>query len=69
MSGLFYQRGFMNDMESRGLDQQSMVLQDNTYQSCGPTVTRLPAGAYSLTSDCYGRLQSRAAEVAFTSTA
>lgn len=34
-----------------------MVLKDGVYQTCGPTVERLPAGAYSAGVDCYGRPQ------------
>lgn len=47
----------MNGSQPCELDQQWMVLKDSTFQTCGATVTRLPAGAYSLTIDCYGRLQ------------
>ena len=36
---------------------QWMVLPDGAFQSCGQTRTRLPAGAYSCTQDCYGRSQ------------
>jgi hypothetical protein len=31
-----------------------MVRGGGTYQVCGPTVARLPAGAYTCTRDCYG---------------
>jgi hypothetical protein len=36
---------------------QWMVLPDGAFQSCGQTRTQLPAGAYSCTQDCYGRIQ------------
>ena len=36
---------------------QWMVLPDGGFQACGQTRTRLPAGAYSCTQDCYGRSQ------------
>jgi AAA+ superfamily predicted ATPase len=45
----------MNEMDSGDQHQQWMVLKDDTYQTCGPTLQRLQAGAYSATQDCYGR--------------
>jgi AAA+ superfamily predicted ATPase len=43
------------DQSSCQAAQQWTVLPDHTYQTCGPTTQRLPAGAYALSQDCYGR--------------
>jgi SpoVK/Ycf46/Vps4 family AAA+-type ATPase len=45
----------MNDHDCSQPNQQWTVLPNNTYQTCGPTTQRLPAGAYTLSQDCYGR--------------
>jgi hypothetical protein len=45
----------MSNQDCSQPHQQWTVLPDNTYQTCGPTVRRLPAGAYTLSQDCYGR--------------
>ncbi len=44
----------MMQTESRGPDAQWMVEPGGSYQMCGRTVPRLPAGAYTCTVDCYG---------------
>ena len=36
---------------------QWMVHGSGTYQACGQTIGRLPAGAYTPTSDCYGNIR------------
>ena len=45
----------MNDTECSQPAQQWTVLSSDTYQTCGPTTHRLPAGVYSVSQDCYGR--------------
>ena len=44
----------MHPQERNGPANQWMVLGGGSFQICGRTVHRLPAGAYTCTRDCYG---------------
>jgi hypothetical protein len=53
-SGTVNKENRMNNHEMKNSSLQWMV-NGNTFQMCGQTVKRLPAAAYSCTTDCYGK--------------
>jgi SpoVK/Ycf46/Vps4 family AAA+-type ATPase len=53
----------MNGDETSPNFLQWMVQDRGTYQACGHTIRRLPAGAYTPVSDCYGNIRFQARDL------